>query len=49
MTSRILIFALWCAVMLIGSVYHAYNAYSFYSDTAERPAAAGRSGGPTHK
>lgn len=49
MTSRLFVFCLWCAALMIGSVASAYGAYSFYSDDADRPTAAGRGGGPTHK
>ncbi|MBC2650178.1 hypothetical protein [Novosphingobium aerophilum] len=49
MTSRLIVFALWCAALLIGSVYSTYHAYSFYSDDADRPSASGAGGGPRHK
>lgn len=49
MTSRLFVFALWCAALLAGTVLEAYRAYSFFSDDADRPSASGRGGGPTHK
>ena len=48
MTRRLILFALWCAVLLGGALFAAFNAYSFYSDDEDRPSASGHLG-PTHK
>lgn len=48
MTKRLIVFALWCAALLAGALFAAFNAYSFYSDDEDRPSASGHTG-PTHK
>lgn len=48
MTRRLILFALWCAVLLGAALFAAFNAYSFYSDDEDRPTASGHAG-PTHK
>ena len=48
MTKRLILFALWCAALSLGSVVAAYHAYSFDSDEENRPAGAGQAG-PSHK
>ncbi len=48
MTRRLILFALWCAILLGGSLFAAFNAYSFYSDDEDRPTASDPAG-PAHK
>lgn len=48
MTRRLILFALWCLLLLAGALYAAFNAYSFFSDDADRPSASGHPG-PAHK
>lgn len=48
MTRRLILFALWCLLLLAGSLYGAFNAFSFFSDDENRPSASGQAG-PRHK
>ncbi|WP_404480575.1 hypothetical protein [Novosphingobium sp. BL-52-GroH] len=47
MTPRLVVFAVWCLLVLGGASYASYHAWSPYSDE-QRPARAGFYG-PTHK